>query len=141
MQENNFKSIEETTELKLDFHKIQSFSQFDDLIPVIVQNQITKEVLFLAYTNKEGLKQSIKLKEAVFFSTSRKEIWHKGKTSNNYLEIVEIRVNCEQNSLLFLVIPKNKGVCHTKDSQNQYRSTCFYRKLEIDHLEFIKEYL
>ncbi|MFN3604462.1 MAG: phosphoribosyl-AMP cyclohydrolase [Leptonema sp. (in: bacteria)] len=141
MQGNNSKSLEETQEILLDYKKIQTFSEFPNLLPVIVQNYLTKEVLFLAYVTPEVLQKTIELKEAVFFSTSRKEIWHKGKTSKNYLEIVEIRVNCEQNCLLFLVVPKNHGVCHTKDANNNYRSTCFYRKLKDDHLEFIKEFL
>lgn len=141
MQGNNYESIEETKTVKLDFKKLQSIAEISELLPVIVQNSITKEVLFLAYVTPTTLKKSIELKEAIFFSTTRKEEWHKGKTSQNYLELKEIRVNCEQNCLLFLVIPKNKGVCHTKNSKNDYRPTCFYRILENHILEFINEYL
>ncbi len=141
MQGNNFDSIEETKIVRLDFKKLQSISEILELLPVIVQNYITKEVLFLAYVTPETLKKSIELKEAVFFSTTRKEEWHKGKTSQNFLELKEIRVNCEQNCLLFLVIPKNQGVCHTKNSKNEYRTTCFYRILENQELKYIKEYL
>jgi phosphoribosyl-AMP cyclohydrolase len=75
---------------------------------------------------------------ATFWSTSRNELWIKGKTSGDFLEIVEIRVNCEQNSILYLVTPKGKGACHTKDSTGQARTGCYYRKMSGEgSLDFI----
>lgn len=139
--ENNIQEIEEGKKILLDFSKIEKVASIKEVLPVIVQHAITKDVLMLAYITPEALKKSIELKKAVFFSTSRNEIWFKGETSGNYLELKEIRVNCEQNSLLFLVIPVNNGVCHTfKKNQNEHRETCFYRKIENHHLEFLKEF-
>ena len=69
---------------------------------------------------------------ATFWSTSRNELWIKGKTSGDYLEIVEVRVNCEQNSVLYRVRPKGQGACHTKDKDGVARSGCYYRIIEKD---------
>ena len=128
-----YEEIEETINLQLDFlklEKIQNNLKNTEVIPVAVQNSENKEVLLVAYVNKEALDYSIKNKIATFWSTSRNELWVKGKTSGDYLELIEIRVNCEQNSLLFLVKPK-KGVCHTRDKDGNTRRTCFYRKIEL----------
>ena len=75
---------------------------------------------------------------ATFWSSSRNELWIKGKTSGDYLEIHEIRVNCEQNSILYKVRPKGKGACHTKNASGRSRPGCYYRKLNADGtLEFV----
>jgi phosphoribosyl-AMP cyclohydrolase len=66
---------------------------------------------------------------ATFWSSSRNELWIKGKTSGDYLEIVEIRVNCEQNSVLYRVKPKGQGACHVKDERGIARTGCYYRKI------------
>ena len=66
---------------------------------------------------------------ATFWSTSRNELWIKGKTSGDYLEIIEICVNCEQNSILYKVVPRGKGACHTKNRDGKARSGCYYRTL------------
>jgi phosphoribosyl-AMP cyclohydrolase len=140
MKRNN-KLIEESKEIQLDFTKLQQVAKIKEILPVVVQHAITKEVLMLAYITPEALKKSIELKKAVFYSTTRNELWIKGDTSGNYLELQEIRINCEQNSLLFLVIPVNDGVCHTlKKNKNEHRETCFYRKINNDELEFIPKY-
>ncbi|MDP2736519.1 MAG: phosphoribosyl-AMP cyclohydrolase [bacterium] len=66
---------------------------------------------------------------AAFWSTSRNELWIKGLTSGSTLKLIEVRVNCDQNSLLFLVESVNgAGACHTKDG-NGYRAGCYYRKM------------
>ena len=72
---------------------------------------------------------------AVFWSTSRNELWIKGASSGDLLELVEVRVNCEQNSILYLVRPKGQGVCHTRDADGGSRSSCYYRRIAGDHLE------
>ena len=82
---------------------------------------------------------TIKTGHATFWSTSRNELWEKGATSGDVLEIVEIRVNCEQNSLLYLVRPLGKGACHTKDKNGVARSSCYYRKLVEGKLEKLPE--
>ena len=79
------------------------------------------------YTRREGV--------AAFWSTSRNELWVKGATSGNVLELVEIRVNCEQNSLLYRVRLKGEGACHTLDADGRARLGCYYRRLVGDRLE------
>jgi len=76
---------------------------------------------------------------ATFWSSSRNELWIKGKTSGDYLEIVEVRVNCEQNSVLYRVKPKGQGACHVKDLHGVARTGCYYRKIvDSKTLEKIK---
>jgi phosphoribosyl-AMP cyclohydrolase len=122
--------LEEGSELALDFSKLFKVSQkCPDVIPVAVQNADTKEVILVAYTNKQALDRTISTNIATFWSTSRNELWIKGETSGQYFEMVEIRVNCEQNSLLYIVRPKGNGICHTKNSKGQPRN-CYYRRLD-----------
>ncbi|PKG23501.1 bifunctional phosphoribosyl-AMP cyclohydrolase/phosphoribosyl-ATP diphosphatase HisIE [Niallia nealsonii] len=86
---------------------------FDDkgLIPAIVQDAATKEVLTLAYMNKESLGKSIETGETWFFSRSRQELWHKGATSGNTQKIVDIKFDCDSDALVVLVNPKG-AACH-----------------------------
>jgi phosphoribosyl-AMP cyclohydrolase len=128
--------LEEGMELSLDFrklHKVAACGQ--DLVPVAVQDAETKEVLILAYANQQALDYAVENRVAAFWSTSRNELWIKGATSGDTLDLVEIRVNCEQNSLLYLVRPRGKGACHTKDGSGTPRRTCYYRKLKDGTLE------
>ena len=74
-----------------------------------------------------ALKETFSTRQAVLWSTSRNELWRKGATSGDVLDLVEVRVNCEQNSVLYRVIPRKGGVCHTKDATGQARQTCYYR--------------
>ena len=131
---SKMKGVEETKDLKIDFGKLKQISKSKtDVIPVAVQNSVTGELLIIAYVNQEALQYSLLSKKATFWSTSRNELWVKGATSGDELEIVEIRINCDQNSLLYKVIPKNKNACHTD------RKTCYYRKIKSNELEFIYE--
>ncbi len=125
-------SVELSDQLQLDFKKLDTCFGMD-VVPVVVQHIETKEVLILAYVNEPALKESISQKRAVFWSTSRNELWVKGATSGDYLALHEIRVNCEQNSLLFLVKPATGGVCHTMTEAGQARSTCYYRFVNDDY--------
>ncbi|MDY6950132.1 MAG: phosphoribosyl-AMP cyclohydrolase [Thermodesulfobacteriota bacterium] len=123
--------LEEGTTLKLDFSKIAKVAeQCPDVIPVAVQNADTKEVILVAYTNREALDRSIRSRIATFWSTSRNELWIKGKGSGNQFELLEVRVNCEQNSLLYMVKPQGGGICHTKNSAGRARD-CYYRRLDM----------
>ena len=92
------------------------------LIPAIVQDADTKDVLMLAYMNKESLQLTMEKGETVFWSRSRKELWHKGETSGNVQRVVEIRIDCDQDTLLLLVHPAGPA-CHTGNQ------TCFYTDL------------
>ena len=93
------------------------------LLPAIVQDVATKEVLMLAWVNLESLELSRKTGRATFWSRSRKEIWVKGDTSGNSQEIIEIKFDCDSDALLFLVQPHGPA-CHTGEQ------TCFYRVLD-----------
>ncbi len=124
--------LEEGKELKLDFAKLmQVVAKSQLVIPVAVQDINTKEVILIAYTNKEAFEKSIKTRIATFWSTTRDELWIKGETSGNIYELIEVYVNCEQNSLLYLVNPKKNGICHTFNSRGQPRN-CFYRRLNLE---------
>lgn len=123
--------LEEGTALKLDFKKLQDIVKGEsDVIPVAVQDSDTKEVLIVAYVNDEALAYTLSHGVAAFWSTSRNELWVKGATSGDKLELVDVRVNCEQNSLLYLVRPLGAGACHTKGADGNARSGCYYRRID-----------
>tara|TARA_B100001996_G_scaffold58631_1_gene41666 strand:+ start:256 stop:669 length:414 start_codon:yes stop_codon:yes gene_type:complete len=136
---DNHDDLEKGTALSLDFSKLnQVGSAGYSVVPVVVQDSESGEVLIVAYANEEALRETLKRKEAVFFSTSRNEIWHKGATSGDTLSLVDVRVNCEQNSLLYLVRPKGQGACHTKSEDGATRSSCYYRSISSNgDLHFI----
>ena len=88
--------------------------KFDEkgLIPAIVQDATTKEVLTLAYMNRTSLEKSIESKETWFYSRSRQELWHKGATSGNTQTIVEMKLDCDRDAIVVLVNPAGPA-CHT----------------------------
>ena len=131
-------TLEEGSTLNIDFQKLKKVANCgEDIIPAVAQDAETGEVLIVGYANKLALDTAQKERIATFWSTSRNELWIKGKTSGDFLEIVEICVNCEQNSILYRVIPKGKGACHTKDKSGRSRLGCYYRTiLENSKLEF-----
>ncbi len=132
------KEIEEGTELQLDFLKLQKVAKTGlPVLPVVVQDADSLDVLVVAYANREALEHSLKTGIATFWSTSRNELWIKGKTSGDTLELIDVRVNCEQNSLLYLVRMQGGGVCHTKDAEGKTRQTCYYRSLKDGKLDFL----
>lgn len=87
----------------------------EGLIPAIIQNSKTKEVLMLGYMNEEAFNQTVATGIVTFFSRSRNEIWVKGKTSGNYLRLCDWKLDCDQDSLLMQVIPDGP-TCHTGTS-------------------------
>lgn len=95
----------------------------EGLIPAIVQDAETKQVLMLAYVNAEALRQSLEKGEAIFWSRSRNEIWHKGATSGNVQRIREIYIDCDADTLLLLVEPAGPA-CHTGET------SCFFRTFD-----------
>jgi phosphoribosyl-AMP cyclohydrolase len=103
-------------------------------MPVAVQNVDTKEVILVAYTNEFAMKEAFKTRTLVLWSTSRRELWIKGKTSGETFELLEARVNCEQNSLLYIVRPRRGGICHTKNASGAPRN-CYYRRIDFDSLK------
>lgn len=126
--------IEETNELKLDFKKIIKMTG-QEVIPVAIQNVDTKEVILVAYTNEQAMLESIRLRRLVLWSTSRNELWYKGKTSGNEFELTEILVNCEQNSLVYKVRPLKGNICHT--SYQGVANNCFYRRIDMESMRLV----
>ena len=104
------------------------FSKNDGLVPVIVQDSETKEVLMLAYADAQAFEMTLKSGYAHFYSRSRKKIWKKGESSGHTQKIVEIRVDCDQDTILYIVI-QNKGIaCH------EGYTSCFYRTVQNGEL-------
>jgi len=136
---HNVNLLEEGDALQLDFHKLKKVAACGvPVVPVAVQDVDTRDVLILAYANDEALKYTLEHGVAAFWSTSRNQLWVKGATSGDTLETVEVRVNCEQNSLLYLVRPLGEGACHTKGADGKARSSCYYRVIRDGKLEFVE---
>lgn len=124
-------ALEEGTTLTLDFEKLRAVAARDlHVLPVVLQNADDGTVLFVGYANHEALQETLRTRRAVLWSTSRNELWRKGDTSGDVLDLVEVRVNCEQNSLLYRVRPRAGGVCHTRDADGQSRRQCYYRRVD-----------
>lgn len=103
--------------------EIKNLFYKSDLIPVIVQDRTTKEVLMLGFANEEAVRKTFETKTAWFWSRSRRELWNKGGTSGNYMYVKEIYTDCDTDTLLLLVDPAGPA-CHTG------KRSCFYEKLE-----------
>lgn len=129
------KELEEGKGLTLDFSKIAKVAKVcPDVIPVAIQNADTREVILVAYTNELAMKKTLESHTVVLWSTSRNELWEKGKTSGETFELVEAFVNCEQNSLVYTVRPRRGGICHTKNRKDQPRN-CYYRRINPETLQ------
>lgn len=96
------------------------------LIPTVVQDADTHQVLMLAYMNAESFQLTLKTKETHFWSRSRQELWHKGATSGNIQMVIEVKVDCDADTLLILVHPAGPA-CHTG------QQTCFYRNIKEEN--------
>jgi phosphoribosyl-AMP cyclohydrolase len=118
--------------LELDFSRLER-PLSRGVVPVVLQNADSGEVLFVAHADAEALRETLATGTAVLWSTSRDELWRKGATSGDVLDVVEVLVNCEQSSLLYRVRPRG-GVCHTRDADGRTRPSCYYRRLEPDGL-------
>jgi phosphoribosyl-AMP cyclohydrolase len=98
----------------------------EKLIPTIVQDTSTQQVLMLAYTSAESLQATLAVGEAVFYSRSRQSLWHKGLTSGHRMRVISIAVDCDEDTLLFMVIPTGPA-CHTGEI------SCFYRFYQLEN--------
>ena len=116
----SIEQVEESTELAPKFDQ-------NGLIPVVTTDHNSGEVLMQGYMNEEALKQSITLGEAVYYSRSRKSLWHKGKTSGLIQKIKEIRIDDDQDSVWLRVDVQGGASCHVG-----YRS-CFYRSILLEN--------
>jgi phosphoribosyl-AMP cyclohydrolase len=123
--------LEEGTTLSLQFEKRGG------LIPVVVQDYSSGEILMLGYTNREAFDLTLERGQAHFYSTSRQKLWKKGETSGDVLRVDEVLVDCDQDALVYKVTPLGQGVCHTFGSDGSHRPTCFYRRLSAAALEKI----
>jgi phosphoribosyl-AMP cyclohydrolase len=103
-----------------------AFEKYNGLVPAIVQDYATGEVLMLGFMNEEALAETQRTRQAVFFSRSRNRLWRKGESSGHLLKVQELRIDCDSDTLLLRVQPIGPGVCH-----EGYRS-CFFRRLEND---------
>ncbi len=106
--------------------------RFDDrgLIPAVVQQHDTGEILMVAWMTDEALSRTLDEGEAVFWSRSRQELWHKGATSGHTQPVVDVRYDCDGDTLLILVdTPADSPACHTGER------TCFHRSLTtLEHV-------
>ena len=130
-------SVEDATYLALDFEKLSRVADVaKGCIPVAIQDADTREVLLVGYTNEEAMKIAFAERALVLWSTSRGKLWRKGAASGNAYELVEAYVNCEQNSLLYVVRAKTQGggICHTVSGDGVARKTCYYRKINLETL-------
>ncbi len=98
--------------------------KFDDkgLLPAIVQDAQTGDVLMVAYMNREALEKTLSTGQAWFYSRSRQELWHKGATSGNYMNVKKVLIDCDEDTVLLQVDPAGPA-CHTGNR------TCFFREI------------
>ncbi len=108
-----------------------AFDKLGGLVPVIVQDAVSHEVLMLAFMNEEAWRRTLETGEAHYYSRSRRQLWHKGATSGHVQRVQEILVDCDADTILLRVEQVGGAACHTG-----YRS-CFYRRLTADGLEVI----
>ncbi len=121
--------LEEGSRLALDFSKVAKVAAAcPGVIPVAVQDADSGEVLLVAYTNEPAFREALRARRLILWSTSRNELWDKGRTSGETFDLVEARVNCEQNALLYRVRPRRGGICHTRNRTGRPRQ-CFYRRI------------
>jgi len=121
------------TDCPLDFDKSQG------LIPVIVQDYSSREILMQAYINKEAWDESIKTSRGVYFSRSRGKLWRKGESSGHYQILKEVRVDCDNDSVIFLVEQIGGAACHTGHKSCYYRVWQDNKLIETDKPVFDPE--
>lgn len=134
------KELEEGSRLQLDYTKLAKVAATgSQVVPAIAQDVESGEVLIVGYVNQFALETAFSEGKATFWSTSRNELWIKGKTSGDYLELVEVRINCEQNSILYRVRLAGAGSCHTKSRDGKSRLGCYYRRVHANgSLSFVE---
>ncbi len=111
--------------IKLDFEKMGG------LVPAVVQDYETGEVLMLAYMNKQAWEETLTTGMATYFSRSRQVLWVKGKTSGNFQVVKEIRIDCDDDTVLLRVEQLGGAACHTG------HKSCFYKKVEDESIKVI----
>lgn len=107
----------------------------DGLVPAIAQDAKTGRILMMAWMNREALKATAELKQAVYFSRSRNKLWHKGETSNHIQQVQEIRLDCDEDVIVLKVEQIGGIACHTG------RESCFYRVFNNGNWEVVEPVL
>src|ERR1041384_3739042 len=115
----------------LDIQKVQ-FDKLSGIVPCVVQDSFTRVVLMLGFMNREALEKTLAEKRVTFYSRSKKRLWTKGETSGNYLDLVDIKLDCDDDSLLAVVKPHG-STCHTG------ADTCFNTPNEGRGIEFLEK--
>ena len=111
------------------------FQKGGGLVPAIIQDELSGDVLMLGFMNADSLNETQRSGEVIFFSRSRNKLWKKGESSGHVLRVREIRVDCDADALLVRVEAVGPGVCH-----EGYRS-CFFRQVTPDGLKVVAERL
>lgn len=101
------------------------FEKGGGLVPVVAQDRRTGEVLMLAYANREAVEKTLLTRLAHYWSRSRRKLWMKGETSGNIQRVVEVLVDCDNDSLIY-VVEQSGPACHTGNR------TCYFRRVELD---------
>jgi phosphoribosyl-AMP cyclohydrolase len=110
-----------------------AFGKSGGLVPAIIQDGRSGQVLMLGFMNVEALAETQRTGEAVFFSRSRNRLWKKGETSGHVLRVLEMRIDCDADALLLRVEPVGPGVCH------QGYCSCFFRRVEDGGVRTVEE--
>jgi phosphoribosyl-AMP cyclohydrolase / phosphoribosyl-ATP pyrophosphohydrolase len=108
-----------------------NFEKLNGLVPCVVQDSRTRKVLMLGFMNHEALSKTLAEKKLTFYSRSKKRLWTKGETSGNFLTLVDVLQDCDNDTLLFSAIPQGP-TCHTG------ADTCFNEKNQSEGLEFLE---
>lgn len=108
------------------------FNKMDGLVPAIIQDASTKNVLMLGFMNEEAYQKTLELKKVTFFSRTKQRLWTKGEESGNFLDVVDIKLDCDNDTLLIMVHPQGP-TCHTGTD------TCWGEKNEANPLLFLSE--
>ena len=108
------------------------FDKRGGLVPTVVQDANSGKVLMLGWINREAWDQTLASGRATFWSTSRDSLWEKGSTSGDWLKVIEVLVDCDDDTVLYRVEPQGQGACHTKNDAGQTRQSCFFRRVGPD---------
>lgn len=109
--------------VNMELNNLDKFFQKSELIPAVVQEKATGEVLMLAYMNKESLKKTLETGYTWFWSRSRKELWNKGATSGHFQKVIEVYSDCDDDTLL-VVVEQTGAACHTGNH------SCFFTRIK-----------
>ncbi|MDD3528597.1 MAG: phosphoribosyl-AMP cyclohydrolase [Gallionellaceae bacterium] len=107
----------------------------EGLVPAIAQDAATGEILMVAWMNREALKRTAEIGEAVYWSRSRKKLWHKGEESGHTQKVLEIRTDCDEDVILLKIEQAGGIACHTG------RRSCFFQKLDGDQWQVVEPVL